>query len=174
MRSSSYIILTVLAAFFLGSCRKIEHLPATPSIEFRSFTVFDSTDILSNNYKAGKLEFRFQDGDGDLGLNEPQAGETDTTNLFFKLFRETHGKMVLVPDNDLMKPSAYRIPFMDRAGQNKILRGTIVITFFYLNYDPVNTDTIQYNFNIKDRMGNYSNSDSTCLIPLSVNGIYTR
>ncbi len=174
MRLSKYIFLTSLAAFSLGSCVKIEHLPPVPSIEFRSFTVFDSTDILSNNYKAGKLEFRFQDGDGDLGLYEPQAGETDTTNLFFKLLRETHGKMVLVPDNDLMKPSSYRIPYMDRTGQNKILRGTIEITFFYLNYDPVSTDTIQYNFNLKDRAGHYSNLDSTCLIPLSVNGIYTR
>src|SRR5512147_1794304 len=98
MRLSKYIFLSALVAFSLGSCVKIEHLPPVPSIEFRSFTVFDSTDILSNNYKAGKLEFRFQDGDGDLGLNEPQAGEIDTTNLFFRLLRKTQGKMVQVPD----------------------------------------------------------------------------
>lgn len=173
MRSSSLIALIIFAAVFLGSCRKIEQLPARPQIEFISFAVFDSTDILGNYCKAGKLKFHFQDGDGDLGLKS-EAGISDTTNLFFTLFRQKRGVMVQVPDNDIMKPSSYRIPYMVRLGQNKILRGTIDITFLYLFYDPAETDTIRYDFSIKDRADHFSNTESTCDIPLSVNGLYVK
>ena len=42
--------------------------------------------------------------------------------------------MVPAPDNDPFKPIAYRIPYMERLGQNKILKGTISVTFLYLFY----------------------------------------
>ena len=44
--------------------------------------------------------------------------------------------MVPAPDNDPLKPSSYRIPYMERLGQNKILKGTISVTFLYLFYSP--------------------------------------
>ena len=53
--------------------------------------------------------------------------------------------MTEVPDDDILKPSNYRIPFMERTGQNKILKGTISITFLYLFYYPdrqIRSDTI--------------------------------
>lgn len=171
---SALLTIAILALVFLGSCRKIEQLPAEPEIEFRSFAVFDSTDILGNYFKAGKLKFYFQDGDGDLGLKAAEAGEGDTTNLFFTLYRKTKNVMAEVSDNDLMKPSAYTIPYMERLGQNKILKGIIEVTFFYLNYNPADTDTIRYDFNIKDRAEHYSNTESTADIVLSVNGVYIK
>ena len=146
----------------LFSCKKIETLPATPSVKFTSFAVFDTTDILGNTEKGGRLKFYFEDGDGDMGLAEPSAGQTDTTNLFLTLYRKTNGAMVLAPDNDPLKPSAYRIPYMTRTGTNKILKGTISVTFVYLFWSP--TDTIRYNFFIKDRAGHVSNVDSTSVI----------
>ncbi len=174
MKSAALLFITALIAVFSGSCRKIAQLPPEPKIEFQSFAVFDSTDILGNYYKAGRLKFRFQDGDGDLGLQVAESGATDTTNLFFTLFRSLKNVMVQVPDNDLMKPSSYRIPYMERTGQNKILRGTIAVTFLYLNYEPADTDTLRYDFEIKDRAGNYSNTESTADIVLSVNGLYVK
>jgi hypothetical protein len=155
-----------------GSCRKIEQLPPVPNIEFTSFAIFDTIDILGNNAKGGRLKFHFEDGDGDLGLNSPSESQTDTTNLFFTLFRKTSGTMIPAPDNDPLKPSSYRIPYMERLGQNKILRGTISVTFLYLFYSP--TDTIRYDFYIMDRAMNESNVASTSEIVISVNGIYTK
>lgn len=174
MRSSACFTLIILIALSFGSCRKIEQLPAEPSIEFQNFTVFDTNDILGNYWKAGKLRFYFKDGDGDLGLKVAESGEADTTNLFFTLFRKTGGVMVQVPDNDILKPSSYRIPYMERTGQNKILKGTIDITFLYLFYDPADTDTLKYDFQIKDRADHFSNIESTCEIPLSINGTYIK
>lgn len=170
MRKIKYLVLTIIAILALGSCRKIEQLPSVPHIEFTSFAIFDTTDILGNNSKGGRLKFHFEDGDGDLGLNAPSINQPDSTNLFFTLFRKQGGIMSVAPDNDPLTPSAYRIPFMERLGQNKILKGTISVTFLYLFYSP--SDTIRYDFYIKDRANNESNVVATSEIVLSVNNIY--
>lgn len=169
------IPLILIAAFLiLGSCRKIVHLPPIPYIEFTSFAVFDTTDILGNNEKAGRLKFYFEDGDGDLGLPEPTGDAVDTTNIFLTLYRKIDGTMVLISDkNDPLLPySSYRIPYMERLGQNKILKGTISVVFLYQDYSP--GDTIKYDFFIKDRALNESNWASTCEIIVSDNNIYAN
>ncbi|MBA4322447.1 MAG: hypothetical protein C0408_06465, partial [Odoribacter sp.] len=129
-----------------------------------------STDILGNTQKAGRLNFYFEDGDGDLGLRSPELNTgQDSTNLFFTLFRRTGGALVPVSANDPLKPSSYRIPYMDRQGQNKILRGNISVTFLYLFYTP--SDTIKYRFYVKDRAEHTSDTASTCEIVIIKNGI---
>ena len=170
MKKIKYLIIIIIALLVLDSCRKIEQLSPIPHIEYTNFAVFDTTDILGNKSKAGRLLFQFEDGDGDLGLNAPSGNQTDSTNLFFALFRKEGGKMLPAPDNDPLDPSDYRIPYMDRVGQNKILKGTISVTFLYLFYHP--TDTIRYDFYIEDRALNESNVVSTSEIVLSVNNIY--
>jgi len=152
------------------SCREIETLPPEPYIEFTSFEIFDTTDILGNVAKGGRLKFYFEDGDGDLGLKDPTGTQDDTTNLFLKLYRKKNGAMVPASDNDPLEPSDYRIPYMTRLGQNKILKGTIAATFMYLFYTP--TDTIMYDFYIVDRALNESNVASTSEIIVSENKVY--
>jgi hypothetical protein len=171
MRSVIFPVALLFTLLFSVSCRKIEKLPPEPSIKFTSFEVFDSTDILGNIDKGGRLKFYFEDGDGDLGLQAPQDNNTDSTNLFFTLFRKTKGIFVRVPDNDPLKPSPYRIPYMDRQGQNKILRGNISVTFLYLFFTP--SDTLRYKFFVKDRALHSSDTASTCEIVLIRNGICT-
>jgi hypothetical protein len=80
----------------------------------------------------------------------------------------------MVPDNDILSPSDYRIPYMERTGQNKILKGTIAVTFLYLFYSVEDTDTVRYDFYLKDRADNLSNTESTSEIYLSVNDIYKK
>ena len=171
MRAIRYFLFLFIPVIS-GSCTKIRQLPPEPYIEFTSFAVFDTIDILGNNCKGGRLKFYFEDGDGNLGLESPEITEGDTTNLFFTLYRKTGGEMVQVPEDDLMKPSSYRISYMNRPGQSKILKGSIYITFIYLFYLPQDNDTLRYDFNLKDRADNYSNTVSTNEIPLSFNGIY--
>ncbi len=174
MRASKYLIFFILPLITSVSCRKIEQLPPEPKIEFMNFAVFDTTDILGNLCKGGRLSFHFEDGDGNLGLQTPDGSETDTTNLFFTLFRKVGGVMVEVPGNDILDPSDYRIPYMERNGQNKILKGTIAVTFLYLFYSEEATDTIRYDFYLKDRADNLSNTESTAEIFLSENNIYKK
>jgi hypothetical protein len=175
MRTIKYLVIILTILFFLSSCQKIKQMSPIPHIEFTSFTVFDTLDVLGNSFKGGRLNFYFEDGDGDLGLESPDnlSTQVDSTNLFFTLYREKGGIMVQVTDtSDLMKPNAYRIPYMDRTGQNKILRGTISVTFLYTFYAPKDSNIIRYDFYIKDRAENVSDTVSTCDIPLSINGIY--
>lgn len=170
MRSVKYQAALLLIILFILSCGKIEKLPPEPNIKFKSFEIFDSTDILGNDVKGGRLNFYFEDGDGDLGLPSPENNTgLDSTNLFFTLFRINRGAPVPVADNDPLKPSGYRIPYMDRQGQNKILRGNICVTFLYLFYSP--SDTIKYEFFVKDRAEHSSNTASTCVIVFTANGI---
>jgi hypothetical protein len=172
MRTAKYLSLFLITILILDSCRKIEELPDIPSIKFTSFAVFDTLDILGNKAKGGRLKFYFEDGNGDLGEEAPTGDKSDTTNLFFTLLRKKGGVMVPAPDNDPLKPSSYRIPYMERLGQNKILKGTISVTFLYLFYSPA--DTISYEFYLRDRARNSSNVVSTSEIVISVNNIYTR
>lgn len=172
MRFLKFIVPVFAFAAIIASCKKIEQLPPEPFVEFRSFQIFDTTDILGNDAKGGRLNFYFEDGDGDLGLQAPTKEESDTTNLFLTLYRKTSGKMVPAPSNDPLKPSEYRIPYMERLGQNKILRGTISVTFIYLFYQP--SDTIRYDFYIRDRAGNASNTASTVEIIVSENKTYEQ
>ncbi len=166
-----FILILILVPF--SSCFKVEQLPPEPSITFTSFEIFDTTDILENKVKGGRLNFSFIDGDGDLGLEAPTVNaETDTTNLFFILYRKTGGAYKLAPSNDPLKPSPYRIPYMDRQGQNKILRGNIKVTFLYLFSTP--SDTIMYKFYVKDRAANYSDTVQTCEITFAKNNFCNK
>lgn len=170
MKPALYFIL--IAIILTVSCKKIEQQDPVPMVEFTSFTIFDTTDILGNYAKGGRLKFYFEDGDGDLGLNAPEGDITDSTNLIFTLYRKTDGIMVSTPANDPLQTSSYRIPYMEREGVNKMLKGTIAVTFFYLFY--TDSDTIMYDFYIKDRAGNESNIAHTNEIVLSSNGVYRK
>jgi hypothetical protein len=173
MNKIKYTVILFLIILAAGSCKKIVQLPPEPRIEFTSFAVLDTVDILGNKGKAGRLKFYFEDGDGNVGLDEPSGNPAaDSTNLFFTLYRKNNGEMITVSDNDPLKPSAYRIPFLERLGQNKILKGTISVTFLYLSYNPA--DTIMYDFYLIDRDLNESNLESTSEIILSENKIYKK
>lgn len=161
------VIFTLL--ILLGSCGPIEKLPPEPSIEFRTFALFDTIDILGNPARAGKLTFYFEDGDGDLGLTAPDSiPSSSEDNLFLQLFRKTGGVFELAPPSDPLYPSNYRIPYLNAPGQNKILMGTIDLTIIYFIYND--TDTLYYDFWIKDRSGNESNTASTCVVVLGDTG----
>jgi len=168
------IILSIVTIFLVlsQSCLDIETLPAEPRIEFRSFTVIDTTDILGNEAKAGKLKFYFEDGDGDVGNQVNETDPLQTSNLFPKLYRKIEGVMVPATIDDPLHPTPYRIPYMSRLGQNKILKGEITVVLLYLFYEE--GDTIMYDFYIRDRALHESNTELTCEIPLSENGIYTK
>jgi hypothetical protein len=170
MRSLRYLFPASVLFLSLFSCTKIEKMPAVPLIEFQTFEVFDSLDILGNTVRSGRLKFYFQDGDGDLGLQAPGnlAGGADSVNLFLKLYRKSGGEFNEALPGDPLNPSGYRIPYMTRLGQNKLLKGTITVTMLYYGYMP--TDTIKYDFYIKDRAEHLSNTDTTCELILSKDG----
>ena len=95
----------IIASACLGSCRKIEQLPPDPALNSQVLQFLILLIFLGTSAKGGRLKFYFEDGDGDLGLQDPVGNQTDSTNLFFTLFRKIDGKMVLAPPNDPLRPS---------------------------------------------------------------------
>jgi hypothetical protein len=167
------VIFVIIITAALASCIHFMRLPPEPSIEFRSFTLSDTVDILGNPARAGKLTFYFEDGDGDLGLSSPDSGSyANETNMFFRLFRKTNGVFEQVTQSDPLYPSEYRIPYLDVQGQNKILRGTIDVTIIYFLYND--TDTLYYDFWVRDRGGHDSNTASTCIFVLGDTGTCSK
>lgn len=162
-------ILFAAAVIVAVSCRPIENLPDAPAVEFRTFTLSDTIDILGNPAKAGTLKFYFEDGDGDLGLDAPaQPGYDPESNLFLRLYRKNGNLFELAGPADPLYPSNFRIPYLEAEGQNKILKGTIEVTLIYFLYST--SDTLYYDFWIRDRGGNDSNTASTCVFVLGKNG----
>ncbi|MGC9471756.1 MAG: hypothetical protein ACP5D1_09445 [Bacteroidales bacterium] len=157
-RKMSFPFMVVwLIASWIAGCRKIESYPPEPYIEYERFEVRDSTDMLGNQKLIGSLWFYFVDGDGDVGA----ADTSDTSgkyNLFFTMFEKIDGEFYEVGLDKLGEPIRFIIPFMERTGQNKTLKGEINVEFeYYFNV----FDTIRYDFYITDRAGNYSNIEST-------------
>ncbi len=68
MNKVIYTFIFLLVVLAAGSCKKIEQMPPEPRIEFKTFEILDTIDILGNPAKAGRLKFYFEDGDGNVGL----------------------------------------------------------------------------------------------------------
>ena len=173
MKTIKQLIIFFAVSALMAACLKVEKIPPIPKIEFTSFEIFDTIDPLQNRSKAGRLKFNFEDGDGDIGLHPPHPADTisnaDTTNLKLMLYRKNNGAMQLVDGTD---PTGYRIPYMEKLGQNKILKGEIIISMLYDSYNQ--GDTIKYDFFITDRAGNISNTEETAEIIVAQNDIYRK
>jgi len=161
MKALAKILILIITVLLSGlSCKKIESLPEIPSISFKSFILIDTIDALGNEGKIGELTFDFEDGDGDIGLTQPDSLSADSANfnLFFTLFGKIDGEFIEVSENDLETPLNYRIPYIEKEGQNKALKGEIQIDFIYLLFEH---DTIKYSFFIVDRALHKSNVETT-------------
>jgi hypothetical protein len=156
-----------LVTMMLYSCRKPENYSEIPEIEYLSFFIRDTTDLLGNRGLVGELTFSFVDGDGDIGLRQPadtvDPEDPDYTDLFFTMYVMQNGVLTELDENDLQFPLNYRIPYLEPEGQDPSLKGEIKVEFLYLFFEY---DTIQYDFYIIDRALHESNVESTPLMIL--------
>ena len=90
--------------------------------------------------------------------------EPEVVELEDYLERTTTQKLIIelifseVDTSDLETPPYYRIPPLDREGQNKTLQGEIMVDIQYL---LIEYDTLKYSFYILDRAFHHSNVDTT-------------
>jgi hypothetical protein len=150
-------VLAFLIVLF--SCEKIQKYPDIPSVEYKAFDLYQSQDALGNNILLGELKIDFTDGDGDIGLEQPDsAASADSLkyNLFLTLWAYQNNQWAKVEDDANVQN--FRIPYIERTGQNKTLKGTITLE---LEYKTIQYDTIRYTFYITDRQLHKSNVDTT-------------
>ena len=156
IKSLTFIILLI------NACGEIVTYPDTPIVTFKSFNLFTSEDILGNSILLGKLEIEFTDGDGDIGIQQPNSADMADSliyNLFLSLYEIKNNQEVKIegPEGNLN----FRVPYIERIGQNKTLKGTIYVD---IEYKTIEYDTIFYTFQLIDRQFNRSNTDTTYLI----------
>ncbi len=152
--------LFVLIVFLsLDSCKKLPHYSKTPEISFKKF------DIYRNVYNAGDGVFadsvsvvlHFQDGDGDLGLDEDDKKNDTLPNFFMKVQPKDTSHKDTITYYGQFQPLTY-LP--------KSIKGPVdgdLIYSVYFNYNNFiyTNDTLTFLIHIKDRAGNISNTVQT-------------
>ena len=125
-------VLLFIITLFIAGCDEIVTYPDTPVIDYKSFALYRTTDDLGNSFFLGKMEITFTDGDGDLGLEQPDSANVADSlkyNFFSSLYSFENGEW-----EEIKGPSGeqkFRIPYISREGQNKTLKGSIFVDFEY-------------------------------------------
>jgi hypothetical protein len=139
--------LALFAIFFLASgCKKKEEPTTTPEIEFLSISPSTAVEYANSI----TISFSYDDLDGDLGENDPNA-----TNLFI-----TDSRNGVVYN--------YRISELAPDGSNIHIRGTLnaVIKNTAIT-DNSSSQSVTYSLYVKDRAGNASNTITSSAITVT-------
>ncbi len=138
------------------ACKKRNEYPIIPSIKYDRHDTSFGLDSLGNQAKLLNLFITFEDGDGDLGI-EGLFAANDTSKIYMTLYKKENNIYTEIDPNDTL---AFRIPYIEPQGQNKLLKGEIKIK---LSYPTVSFphDTIKYDLYLIDRAFHKSNTITT-------------
>jgi len=154
-----YYIVIVLTVF-LFACKRPEKYSDIPEIKFISFEKLNQTD--------GILVFSFQDGDGDIGLNESDIyppfdiSSIYYYNFFCDCYEKRHGIFEKYVFKDSTVTLNARIPRLSNLSEESI-NGEIYLKMIpYRDRSPY--DTVKLTFYIVDRKLNHSNVEEVVVI----------
>jgi hypothetical protein len=152
--------LVVIVFLSLGSCEKIPHYSNTPAIAFDGFDISRNVFNTSSQDTADVVivKIKFQDGDGDLGLDSSDMKNTTTPNFI----------LLVQPKNKFHKTDSvvYNGQFRPLTYLPKTIKGPVEgvlnysLSFDYNNFYYIN-DTLTLFIHIVDRAGNVSNTIQT-------------
>lgn len=157
-----WLVLISALAFSFASCRKkTSNLPPEPKIEYKEFGVSSETKAI--------IHFRFQDGDGDIGLKPEDTTGSFAKNSYYYYnfymrfkFKNAAGQFI---DSVWYDPITsqkdsglfvYRIPYIENNSRDKSLTGDVYIDLAGFRPDP-SKKIFKYEFFIFDRSKNKSN-----------------
>jgi hypothetical protein len=152
-------LLVIVVVF--GACRKPIVYSDIPHIELRDFIKYKEYKVVGRDtllIDGATLIFYFQDGEGDIGLNEE---DTAQYNLFIDYYEKQDSvfvKIDSVEKNNKMEPFILhsRFPRLSKLPQESI-HGVITHFMYEYYYDKSTTDSIKLKFFITDRKFNKSN-----------------
>ena len=140
-------------------CRHEPKYSIVPHIEFVSLEKIDNG---TGHDSQADLTILFQDGDGDIGLDETDKNPVFAVdspyyyNFFINLYEKQHGEWV---ETELPTPLHARIPHLSNVASESI-EGTLTITTFINNpYSPY--DTVRFTCWIVDRALHHSDTITT-------------
>lgn len=165
MNYKTKYILGLFAILLWQSCTNAPDFTDAPVIEFVSFSESTVPQTSGNQFPIDVI-FRFEDGDGDLGVH-PDSNKTD----------------IIFIDNRTGQIEPFRSPFIPESGVNNGIQGEIKITVFSTccifppetQIPPCSapelypTNDLSFDISITDRAGNVSNVITTPNITLLCN-----
>ena len=165
------ICFVIIIVVFLCACRKPEKFSNIPEIKFISISKYQDAKIQN----GAILTFSFQDGDGDIGLNDSDMHPPfDTSsvyyyNFFCDYFEKRNSIFVKIDSVEVqgkMLPFNLdaRIPRLSYLPEESIHGEIYLIMPFYYDVDSPYTDTIGLAFYIVDRKLNKSNTEEIIVI----------
>jgi len=153
-----FLYILYIVVIILSSCKKEEKFSEVPYITFVDFVKIPN----SHGYdEQARLTIHFQDGDGDLGLNDNELNAPfDTSsiyyyNFFIDYYKKIDGEYQLL---ELPSTTNSRFPRLsDKASES--IEGDISINIFINTYDWSTTyDTMKLECHIVDRALHESNT----------------
>lgn len=163
---SGFIILAAIGS--LIGCYKETTFDVKPTIEFKTLKKEIRIDQFAGSKKDSViLTVKFQDGDGDLGLNEKEKTTAELKNDFnyiIRIFRKKKGVFTeFIPS----VPYSGYFPRLKADGKIGPIEGTIDYSIdFPQPFTPVK-DSLKFQITIKDRAGNISNTTESSVIVLN-------
>ena len=156
-------LLVVFAiALVLGACQKREKFPVEPHIEFVSLEKIPNA---AGYDQRATLTLHFQDGDGDIGLNESDIEPPfDTSsvyyfNFFIDYYKKVNGEFQKIDFEGVSFNQ--RIPRLSNSVPESI-EGDIHLDLDINSYDfSTRKDTIKFRCRIVDRALHESNEVET-------------
>ncbi len=156
-----FLSITVLLLLLAKSCEELEPASKIPSIKYEDFIIQNYS--ASSGSLSGTLVFRFMDGDGDVGLSQPEYTDSISIdsipyNFYINRFDYQDSSYQLA-DTSLR----FRLPYMEGGTYKENLEGTVEIEIYY---PYIFSDSIRLNFYLYDRSGNKSNIEKSPSIGL--------
>ena len=166
------LLAVLLASVLFTDCKKPKTYPAIPTIEFKSLV---SQRSISGKDSVSIITISFTDGDGDIGYHSTGNGALfdDTASAYYNdfivsFFQKKNGVWV---EDSLLEHYPYpgfsgRLPYLTPDGDNKALQGDVSMNQ-YIQFFPVQNDTIRYEVYIYDRALHKSNTITTSELVIS-------
>jgi hypothetical protein len=177
MNISQKIFIFLSLMIVLGSCYRKPDFPNTPFIEFQSIVKNVITDPISTGkVDSISITIKFQDGDGDLGLNsEDNSGVFAQNSPYYynykvTLLQEIAGVFTPVIFTGLSFDG--RFPRLEEQGRRNPLEGTLTYSLKFVHAllpptIPAGT-RMKFRVRIYDRALNLSNEIETTPVAIKV------
>lgn len=162
-------IIGIFSLFVLmASCYKEPNFGTTPNIEFKSVKKEIRLDNFTGSRKDSLIiSIKFQDGDGDLGLNEKEKATAQAKNDYnyvIRLFRKKGANFT-----EIIPPVPYSGFFQRLRNDGKIgpIEGTLDYSVDFPHPFTPKKDSLKFQIMIKDRAGNTSNTVESNVVVLN-------
>lgn len=177
MRLSTAKILLSFGIFGgLLACEQDRKFADEPNLQWRSHEVRYLGDS-ADNRRVIDLTLYFTDGDGDIGREDLSFNDScnldnynrflERYDLFIYYYEKVNGQFREIPPLDSCLPFHNILPDLMPEGQNKTLEGDITTPFDYANFPSFNTDSIRFEFVLRDRGGRESKRVSSNAIAIN-------